>query len=224
MKKLLIVAVSTALLASSLPAAAQMGMLKKAKSLTSSSDAGVGDLTSQQTGIVNRLVSGMTNMTAGQAQILRALGLKESADKLEAESDALSSGNVKDKDGIKRSMKVSEDAQEAINTKMAEETVIDAEAKKEFGKALPFYAKGTADTIRLLPELKKWASSASSTMKGAGIRELPKLKKTLGTGLFVAKNLPKYAKKSQTSYKALSDFSKKNEIDTSEADDMLGDL
>jgi hypothetical protein len=42
MKKLLIVAVSTALLASSLPASAQMGMLKKAKSLTSSSDAGVG--------------------------------------------------------------------------------------------------------------------------------------------------------------------------------------
>ena len=42
MKKLLIVAVSTALLASSLPASAQMGMLKKAKSLTSSSDAGNG--------------------------------------------------------------------------------------------------------------------------------------------------------------------------------------
>ena len=48
MKKLLIVAVSTALLASSLPATAQMGMLKKAKGLTSSSDAGIGDLTSQQ--------------------------------------------------------------------------------------------------------------------------------------------------------------------------------
>ena len=77
MKKLLIVAVSTALLASSLPASAQMGMLKKAKSLTSSSDAGMGDLTSQQTGIVNRLVSGMTNMTSGQAQVARALGLKD---------------------------------------------------------------------------------------------------------------------------------------------------
>lgn len=142
------------------------GNAKKAKGLTSSSDAGIGDLTSQQEGIVNRLVSGMTNMTSGQAQVARALGLKDQADLLESERDALSSGNVKDKDGIKRSMKVSEDAQEAINTKMAEETVIDAEAKKEFGKALPFYARGTADTIRLLPEIKKWASSASSTMKG----------------------------------------------------------
>ena len=82
MKKLLIVAVSTALFASSFPASAQMGMLKKAKGLTSSSDAGIGDLTSQQEGIVNRLVSGMTNMTSGQAQVARALGLKDQADLL----------------------------------------------------------------------------------------------------------------------------------------------
>ena len=193
------------------------GLLKK------QGGADVGALANQQAGIVQTLVAGFTEYTAGQAQIARALGLKEEVDKLESEQDALSSGNVNDKDGIERTMKISASAQEAIDKKMEEGAVLSAESKAEFSKALPFYARGTANTISLIPELTKWGTSATSAIKGGGMMGAMKIKKTLGTGMFVVSKLPGYLKNAKKSYGSLIAFSKKNEIDTSEAETLLGD-
>lgn len=199
------------------------GLLKKpTASPTTGND--TSNLGGQQDELVKRFVSGFENLTAGQAQAARALGLKEEADKLESERDALRSGNVRDKDGIKRTMRVTRSAQDKIDEKLAEGFVLDDEAKKELAKALPFYARGTADTIQLIPVAIKWSTSAISAIKGAGIMGALKLKKRLGTGLYIAKSLPGYVRNAKNSYQTLMAFSRKNEIDTSEAEDLLGDL
>jgi hypothetical protein len=197
------------------------GLGSVGKGQTQSVDASA--LADQQSGLVNRLVDGFKEYTAGQAQVARALGLKEEAERLESEQEALASGNVQDKDGIERTMSVSSSAQEAIEEKMAESGEISAESKAEFSKAMPYYARGTAQTIKLLPEIRKWGKSASSAVKGAGMMNAGKIKKSLGTGLFLVKKLPGYVKQARKSYASLSAFSKKNEIDTSEADALLGD-
>jgi hypothetical protein len=50
--------------------------------------------------------------------------------------------------------------------------------------------------------------------------EIRKLKKTLDTGLFVGKNVPKLIITLGTSAKDLMTYAKKNELDTSDADDI----
>jgi hypothetical protein len=168
-------------------------------------------------------VEGFTEFTTGQTQVAKALGLKDEADQLESERNALASGNISDKDSISRSIEISKSAQEAIDKKIAEGQVMDDEAKSEFSKAIPYYARGTLHSINLVPEVKDWSASAGSAIKSAGLMNAGKLKKTLGTGLFVAKELPGYVKTAKNSYQSLMAFSKANDIDVSDAESLLGD-
>jgi hypothetical protein len=181
----------------------------------------VGSLVDQQSGIVETLVNGLEQYTSGQAIVARALGLKDEADILESEQEALGSGNVKDKGSIERSMSVTSSAQEAIEKKMEEGAILSEEAKKEFAKALPYYARGTVNSIRLLPEVKDWGVSASGAVKEAGLMKAGKLKKQFDTGMFIVKKLPKYVKTAKDSYGSMKSFFGKNEIDTSEADSLM---
>jgi hypothetical protein len=180
-------------------------------------------LVETQSGIVKTLVAGLQDYAAGQAQVAKSLGLKEEVDKLESEQEALASGNVNDKSSIDKSMKITSSAQKAIDKKIAEGGTLSAESKVEFAKALPFYAKGTLNTIKLLPEVKDWGTSASSVIKSAGLMNAGKLKSKLDTGLFIVSKLPKYMKTAKKRNGSLMAFSKKNEIDTSKADELLGD-
>lgn len=183
----------------------------------------LGALTGQQTEIVQTLVNGLTEYTNGQSQVAKALGLKKQVDILDSEQDALSSGNVKDKKSIQRSMKVSTNAQKAIDKKIAEGSEISAEAKVEFRKALPYYARGTASSIALVPQVISWGSGATNAVKSGGMMGGLKIAKSLGTGIFLVKNLPGYVTSAKKSYGTMMAFSKKNEIDTSEAESLLGD-
>jgi hypothetical protein len=62
---------------------------------------------------------------------------------------------------------------------------------------------------------------AQSTLKTTrNPLKLTKLKKTLDTGLFVGKNVPKLIVSLATSAKDLMSFAKKNDLDTSGADDI----
>ena len=180
-----------------------------------------GSLIDQQAGIVETLVAGLTEYSSGQIIVAKALGLKEEADMLGSEQEALGSGNVNDKGSIERSMTVTSSAQEAIDKKIEEGAVLNEEAKQELAKALPFYARGTVYTSKLVPETKDWGIAALGSIKSAGMIEAGKLKKQLDTGMFIASKLPGYFKSAKDSYASLIAFSKKNEIDTSEADSML---
>ena len=168
-------------------------------------------------------MNGLTEYTNGQSQVAKALGLKKQVDILDSEQDALSSGNVKDKKSIQRSMKVSTNAQKEIDKKMAEGSEISAEAKVEFRKALPYYARGTASSIALVPQVISWGSGATNAVKSGGMMGGLKIAKSLGTGIFLVKNLPGYVTSAKKSYGTMMAFSKKNEIDTSEAESLLGD-
>jgi hypothetical protein len=198
-----------------------LGDLTKEKESTGSSD--VGALVEQQAGIVKSLTSGLREFTAGQAQAARALGLKDEADLLDSEQEALASGNVNDEDSIDKTMRLTAASQEAINKRIAEGVTLTAESKKELVKALPAYAKGTISTIKLLPEAQKWGTSATDAITSAGIMDAPKLKNKFGTGLFVVSKLPGYVTTAKDSYTTLIAFAKSNDIDTSEAEDLLGD-
>ena len=223
MNKTLKIAVLTISMATLSVGVQAFGLKDISSNKSSSESVDTGDLVERQSGIVENLVAGLKEYTGGQAQVAHALGLKEEAEKLESEQDALASGNVKDESSISKTMKVSSSAQEAIDKKMAESGALSSEAKQEFAKALPLYAKGTANTYKMLPEVQSWAGSAGSAIKNSGLMGASTLKKKLATGLFVASELPDYLGTAKNSYGSLIAFAKKNEIDTSQAEDLLGD-
>jgi hypothetical protein len=198
---------------------------------------GLGDLTSnssasesvdtdtlidEQAAMVSTLVAGLKEYTAGQSQVAKALGLKEESEKLEAQSEAFGSGNIST-DELDRAWGISKSGQDAIDKAVDEGVDLSDEAKEEFAKALPLYAKGTIASLKLVPDVEKWGKSATSALKGAGLMDAVKMKKSLDTGLYVATELPGYISTAKDSYTTLIAFSKKNNIDVSKAEDLLGE-
>ena len=94
-------------------------------------------------------------------------------------------------------------------------------SKALYGKALLPYIKAVAKTAKLKDPISNFMKDAQSTLKTTrNPMKLIKLKKTLDTGLFVGKNVPKLIVSLATSAKDLMSFAKKNDLDTSEADDI----
>jgi hypothetical protein len=189
-----------------------------------SKDVDISGLVQQQGSLIVSLVAGMEEYSSGQKYIANALGLKEEAEKIESEHEALASGNVNDEDSIKRSMRRSSSSQELIDQKISEGNALSEEAKGEFVKALPHYARGTAHTLNLLPQVKDWGSASAVAMKDAGLVNSVKMKRDLESGLYIAKALPDYAKNAKNSYDSLISYSRSNNIDTSVAEDLLDDM
>ena len=100
------------------------------------------------------------------------------------------------------------------NAELLEPVVIDA-------KALVPYIKAVAKTSKLSGPIKDFTKEAQNSIRNIkNPMQIRKLKKTLDTGLFVGKNAPALIGNLAKSSKDLLTFAKKNDLDTSGADEI----
>ncbi len=151
-----------------------------------------GTLISQGKGLMGKFSLAFGNMTAAEGQTAIALGLKEQGDHLLATSKAYAAGNVEDSDAIARDVQYSEDANKAINAKMAEAGKVDANSQKQLALAVPYYGKGIVASVGLPSEFSNWAKSAQGAISGLRTNPLEATKLTNGVSapLSVATKLP----------------------------------
>ena len=116
-------------------------------------------------------------------------------------------------DCLKRVVKVSGDANKSIGKKLDAKTEINAEGKANYLMALPPYIKGTLSTKDLATTAAYWGKQAAGEIKSAGMMNAPKLKKKLGSGMYVAQQTPKLVKNWAKATKQIATYAKASNID-----------
>ena len=215
----------SALIAFSGEAFAQFGGLKNQLSgalggnSTASSEAA--SAAKSQDALANRFSKALFNIVAAQEKFALAFGMAEEAAELEAQKNLLAGSPSKD--DYKRALAVSSAANEKITEATATQATLGVEGKTKYVEALPLYAKGTYNLVKLGPEASKWLKSAQSEIKGAGVMGLASLKKKLDVGLFIAPKVPGLIKNFTSASGKLVSYGKSNDIDTSGANEASFD-
>ncbi len=223
MKKLLVIlsiVISLALAAAS-PAAAQFGGLGKKKEAKSGGGASQADVEVQQEKLVKSFVASQENLLEAQSLVADALGLKGEKEKLDAERKALGSGSA-DKKSLKRSVGLSEDAQDAIDKKMEAGEALSDSGKKLIAKSLVPYAKSVAGVVDMVNDAKTLADGIQGQIKSAGMMGAMKVKKTFDVGLYIAPKVPGLAAGMTKQLTSMVSFAKKNGVKVpKEASDLI---
>ncbi|NYF37728.1 hypothetical protein [Stenotrophomonas sp. JAI102] len=218
-KTLIALAIATTFAA---PAHAQLGKLKGlvgGGDSAASSSAAAPDAAAQEA-LVRRFVSSQSHSLQAQASFARAFGLAEQVQLLEAERTALSSGSV-NVDQMKKSVSVSENAQAAINERVAAQPELSAESKKHYADGLVALVASAAEGQKLSGE----ASNFAAGMKSLGATQLATAGRKLAAGAWVAKESPGYLKGLYTSSKSAMTFARASKIKVpGNADSMLDGL
>ena len=118
-------------------------------------------------------------------------------------------------DCIKRVRKISDNAMESIDKKLDAKTEIGSEGKANYARAIPPYIRGSLSAKDLATAASRWGKQATSEIKGAGMMNAPKLKKKLGTGMYVASQTPKLIKSWAKTTKRIFTYAKASKIDLS---------
>ena len=132
---------------------------------------------------------------------------------------ALEKGEGLGKDDLEKALQQSKKSQEIINKKIAEQKVLEAQAKLIFAKGIPPYGKGVGGLA--LTGLK-----AKQTVDSIGSNPSPLIITKVGSLFFIAKETPTAISMFANSTGTMIDFATMNEIDTKpleEAKDSLGD-
>lgn len=211
--------VSVAILAA--PAHAQFGKLKMPGSgaESSGSSAAVPDAAAQEM-LVKRFVTSQDHSLGSQVEFLKAFGLQEQVQLLEAERLALSSGSV-NTDALKKTASVSEGAQKQIDAKLASKPELSAEAKKHYASGLVSLLAAGVEGKNLLGDAQKFADG----VKGAGVAQAAMLASKLSAGIWVAKESPGYVKGLYESTKAAVTFARASGVEVPQnADAALDSL
>ena len=201
----LLAVLSSSALAFKMPSLPGAGSNEEASSGQSAADA--------QEAIVGDFKAALGHVLQAQAQVATALGMGELAKKSRFEAARLS-GDDCAKSCLEEVTEASADGQQKIEEKMAEGSDLDANSKKELTKAFPPLLKGTLIMSKLAPKAKDWARSASSEIKGAGFTGAAKLKKKLGTGLYIVKVTPKLITEWTKTTSSFVSFGKKAGVPT----------
>jgi len=187
-----------------------------------SSDTGQSDPVVAQDALVKSFVGSQIEVLTAQSFLAQAYGLKQSADELDAQQRALKSGAV-DTDTLKKSIDISDKANEAITARQNGQSSLTAEEKAYYTQSLPHFAKGVIGTHEVISQAVKFTSAAKSSMTGlAGLANgLTKLK----AGAFVAKSAPSYAKNLFDVFRKTMLISQNNGVKApGDATDALGAL
>ncbi len=218
-KTLVALAIATTFAA---PAHAQLGKLKGlvgGGDSAASSSAAAPDEAAQEA-LVRRFVSSQSHSLQAQTSFARAFGLAEQVQLLEAERTALSSGSV-NVDQMKKSVSVSENAQAAINERVAAQPELSAESKKHYADGLVALVASAAEGQKLSGE----ASNFAAGMKSLGATQLATAGRKLAAGAWVAKESPGYLKGLYNSSKSAMTFARASKIKVpGNADSMLDGL
>jgi hypothetical protein len=179
-----------------------------------------GDISAIQEKLLVDLSDALGDVLDAQSIIAEAQGNAELAKKLSNTSDKLKGGDVS-KDSIQGALTTSKDTLKAQQETMNQSENVSAESKALYAKALVPYIKAVAKTSKLSGPIKDFTKEAQNSIKNIkNPMQIRKLKKTLDTGLFVGKNAPALIGNLAKSSKDLLTFAKKNDLDTSGADDI----
>ena len=185
--------------------------------------ADVKGLNSEQAKLKTRLVSALVHMLTAQERVLEATGEKDKAGAMSNQITALKSGNVQDEQ-IEKAVALTEENNEVISKKESSMSKLDQNSKKKLVTALPPYAMGVVDMTKLTKDFTDWLDKAQSAVSSASPASLFSIKKDLSFGLSMAPKVPAIASEGlETTHKLIA-FCKQNKLDTSGAEDALGDL
>ena len=212
---LLLVIASSASAAFKVPTIPGVGAAEENSSGLSAADS--------QEAIVTEFKTALGFVLEAQGHVATALGLSDIAESLRAEAGRLS-GDDCAQSCLKEVTEASADGEKKIREQMSAGAALDADSKKELAKAFPPLGKGTLTMAGLAPKAKDWATSATGEIKNAGMMDAAKLKKKLGTGLYIAKTTPKLIKEWTATTSSMVSFGKKAGVPTEGAsgDEMEG--
>jgi hypothetical protein len=211
----LLTALSTSALAFEIPAIPGADSKEEESSSVSAADA--------QEAIVGDFKAALGFVLQAQGHVAKALGMEDTAESLRAEAGRLS-GDDCAQSCLEEVTEASASGEQKIQERMAAGSDLDADSKKELTKAFPPLGKGTLRMTKLAPKAKEWAKSASSEIKSAGMMGAAKMKKKLGTGLYIAKATPKLISEWTKTTSSMINFGKQAGVSTEGAsgDEMEG--
>ena len=195
MKTKLIAAMLSAILMT-LPgaASAQLGGLGKSLGVGSS-----GASTSMNASdIITTYVKGAQYVNQADVKMLRAVGLKDEADRLELEAKNLTSGATKD--ALESASTTQTESSKALESKLSgDKFKMDATSKKQFSEGMADLGRGVIQYVNL-------AKKAQGYTPGIGDVS------AAGSASYVVSSLPGSIKALAASLKSASDFAKSNNI------------
>jgi hypothetical protein len=201
------------------------GLLKQATAPTASKPADSAaaqpvDPAVQQDALVSSFVAAQGETLLAQIAFAKAFGLKQQADTLQAEHDALGKGPL-DKDGLAKLTSTTSDANAALNAKLESETIASAEGKKDYATGLGHYLRAVVQTLALTKQVQGFTASLS---QGSMFQKGQMLTK-LAAGAYVAKATPGFSKVMYDTSKKAVTFATKNKIPVpKDATSALGSL
>lgn len=164
----------------------------------------------QQSRLVNDFTSAQKQILTSQALLVEAFGLKKQAAVLRADRKALKSGaSAQD---IEKSIGDSSKANQQIQKYQKEGVQLSAKGKKLYKKAVPYYARGLAQTIALRPDIKNFASGARKAIGSSSIVGKLSLKNKLASGMYISEHSPAYIRELQGTSVDIVTYAKKEKI------------
>ncbi|GAB2884032.1 hypothetical protein GCM10027046_10670 [Uliginosibacterium flavum] len=193
--KFLAVVMGVTLTAASGMACAQFGGLGKIAGI--GGDAAGASVSSDQ--IVNKYVGGAKNVNKADVKMLRAVGLKDEADKAELAGKNLTEGATKD--SLEEASKTQTESSKALEAKMKDKKVeMDAKSKQQFSDGMGDLARGIIQYVGMGGDAKNFKPSPTS------------IGGSTNSALFVVKSLPDSIKALGGTLKSSIDFAKTNNI------------
>lgn len=189
------------------------------------SSAATSSSTSPQQGsdaLVRSFIASQTEVLRAQSLLAQAYGLKDQAKLCDDQATALQSTSV-DTDTLKKTVEVSDSANEQITTQQKKQSALTAEEKQFYAESLPHFAKGVIGTHDVIEKAASFTSSLKSsgslmTSMGMGMGKLK-------DGIYVAKATPAYSKSLFDVFRKTMTISKSNGVKTpSGATAALGSL
>lgn len=203
----------------SLATAAQALDLKKLPKLPGTSSvapaatpAAGGNPQGMQEGLVQRYVQASTSFNTALRELALAYGLKEHADRLDAEIAALQSGAVSDKDSLRKNTQVSSEAQAAVQERMDAGGKLDDEGKKHYAAAWEPYIMGVRTTRTLPDEARNFKSAAQTQIDSASIVEKARVISKFSAGTYLVGEVPSFLSRVTTGFGQLLSYAQKNDI------------
>lgn len=190
--KFLAVVMGATLMAASGVASAQFGSLSK---LAGGSAAASGVSAEQ---IVKNYVGGAQSVNKADVKMLRAVGLKDEADRAELQAKNLTEGATKD--SLEEAAKVQTESSKALEAILKNQKVeMDAKSKQQFSDGMADLARGLIQYVGMGKEAQSFKPSPAAL--GA-----------TNSALFVVKTLPDSIKTLGNSLKSSIEFAKTNNI------------
>ncbi len=149
--------------------------------------------------IVNKYVAGSKNVNSADVKMLRAVGLKDEADRAELQAKNLTEGATKD--ALEESAKSQTESSKALEAKLTSGNVqMDAQSKELFTAGMADLGKGVLQYAAMSKEVSGFKPSPTA-IGGSTM-----------SAVYVVKTLPESIKNLASTLKSSVDFAKANNI------------